>query len=84
MRVDISHPTDRPNFSIVRVGDLSLAFSYQTVIGFARRGSWILSENLWSNTTGKHLNYLGGKTGRLSRDLFEQALQIEFDILDRP
>lgn len=72
--VRIEHPTDRPNFTLVTVGDLELAFSYKTVIGFNAGDGWYLSENLWGPTTGKHLNQLPRGHGRLSRPEFEAKL----------
>lgn len=79
MDVRINHPTDRPNFTIVTVGDVQLAFSYKTIVGFNAidgRG-WVVSENLWGNTTGKHLNYLDdrGANFRVPREEFEAKLE---------
>ena len=71
----ISHPTDRANFCVVTIGDLSLAFSYQTVIGYRCRGGWTLCENEWGPTTGKHLNHLDpDRTNRVHRGDFEAGL----------
>lgn len=75
----VDHPTERPNFYIVHLGDgRSVAFSYQTPIGFHTVGEgWTVRENDWSNTTGRHLNYLddGNKADRLQGDAFELALR---------
>jgi hypothetical protein len=85
MNVSIHHPTNRPNFTIVFIGDLKLAFSYNTIIGFITdwRG-WTVSENIWSTTTGKHLNYLddGDKSNRVSRDEFTRLLNRELERLN--
>jgi hypothetical protein len=43
------------NCHIVRIGDLLILFSYETAVAFNRGGDWIASENIWSNTTGKHI-----------------------------
>lgn len=59
MNVSINHPTDRPNFTEVRVNGITLWFSYRTVVGFQADGAIVISENLWGPTTGKHLNWLG-------------------------
>lgn len=41
----------------VKIGKLTLYFSYQTVVAFAERGGeFCISENVWSRTTGRHLN----------------------------
>lgn len=76
MNVSIDHPTDRPNFSIVRIGSLGLAFSYRTLIGISVGfGPWKVSENYWSNTTGKHLNYLNDDHDqRLDTDQFSELV----------
>ena len=68
--------TQGSNFANVTVGKLELAFSYKTVIGFASGARWVISENLWGPTTGKHLNAIdGGKPkDRLSGSDFENAL----------
>jgi hypothetical protein len=61
----IKHPTNRPNFTVVTLGaaddrEMWLAFSYETCIGFMRPSwkSWILRQNVWGPTTGKHMNAL--------------------------
>ena len=58
--VSVTHPTNRPNFTILDTPDYRVAFSYVTPIGFNRLdgAGWILRRNNWSTTTGKHLNYL--------------------------
>lgn len=82
--VRISHPTDRPNYSVVTVGDLVLTFSYETVIAFYHPSTgWAVSENRWGPTTGKHLNYCPGrKSDRLPRAEFENRLA-EFEVSSR-
>ncbi len=67
-----------PNMTVVVIGELTLWFSYKTVIaarapGFGR----IVSENYWSATTGNHLNAIdgGNKKNRLKSDEFEAVLQ---------
>lgn len=65
----------------VQIGDLFLWFSYQTVVAFrdySRGGELFLSENIYSKTTGKHLNEIGRyyerTIERLPREVFEQKL----------
>lgn len=59
----------------VMIGDLELFFSYQTVVAFyTPKTGLVLSENLWGNTTGKHLNAIGDKSKRINRDDFERQL----------
>ncbi len=75
MQVAISHPTDRPNFSVVAVGPVSLWFSYRTVIAIRGDGPTFVRENDWGATTGKHLNYVdgGNKAMRLPSEQFERS-----------
>ena len=77
----IEHPTDQPNFTLVHLGevggDITLAFSYTTVVGFHVLGAgWTVHENIWTTTTNRHLNYLdqGRKGGRVDADTFARAL----------
>lgn len=51
------------NLTCVELGqNLSVWFSYSTVIAFAVPGlGRIKSENVWSRTTGKHLNSIYAK-----------------------
>ena len=76
--IRVDHPTDRPNFYIVHTPSYSVGFSYQTPIAFhAYNGEgWVVSENVWSQTTGKHLNWFdnGDKRDRLSSESFEARL----------
>lgn len=73
----IVHPTDRPNFAIVHLPNVTLAFSYETCIAFRAQLDWMVRENDWSATTGKHLNYLdaGNKADRLPSEEFESQLR---------
>lgn len=53
----------------------SLYFSYETIIGFSDGVINTICENKWSNTTGKHLSYLGHKSNRLPTKEFEKRLK---------
>lgn len=81
MSVSISHPTDRPNFSRVEVGNLTVWFSYSTPIAFHTFDSGtVVRQNQWSNTTGKHLSQIDGgdkqaKEARVTGDEFEALLK---------
>ena len=62
----------------VDIGDLTLYFSYATVVAFHASGhAIVVSRNDWGPTTGKHLNWIdGGRSAeRLSREEFEGKLQ---------
>lgn len=65
----------------VRIGNLTLYFSYKTVIAFCEGYSVTVSENVWSVTTGRHLNWIGAgdKKSRLPRAEFEEALRKTLD-----
>lgn len=59
----VPQPTiERPigsNFTIVRVMDATFYFSYETCVAFdTPEGEQVVSENVWSQTTGKHLNWI--------------------------
>jgi hypothetical protein len=60
----------RPNFTRVAIGKICFYFSYQTVVAF------YFDEDLWSTTTGKHINAVcNDKSKRLPRHEFEARLQ---------
>lgn len=65
----------KPNFTIVRVNGSKFWFSYQTIVAFHHRGSLTICENIWSVTTGKHLNWIDGDHSiRLTYDEFQTRL----------
>jgi hypothetical protein len=78
--IDIEHPTNRDNFSIVWIGHgVRVAFSYSTPIGVYVTGEgWTLRTNEWGPTTGKHLNYLDqiptSRAPRVSGEIFKDIL----------
>lgn len=64
--------------STVTLGNLSVTFSYTTPVAFQhpRTGS-VCSENVWSMTTGKHLNTVEtDKKRRVPHNLFESLLDL--------
>ena len=59
------------------IGDLTLYFSYDTVVAFRAPGQYRkVCENMWGPTTGKHLNWIddGNKAGRLESEQFAKEL----------
>ena len=73
----ISHPTDRPNFSVVTVGNFTYWFSYDTCVAFQEDGyPVIVRKNVWGPTTGKHLNYIdnGSTINRVDGKKFAEVL----------
>ena len=54
---------------------LSIWFSYKTPVAFATSGRFVIRENDWSTTTGRHLNAIDpDKSKRVSGDEFERQL----------
>lgn len=52
--------THAPNFHSLQMGEKCLYFSYETVVGFYHPAvGLVASENVWSQTTGKHINKIG-------------------------
>lgn len=71
------------NLTRIYVGDLVLWFSYETIVAFREPGQpRVVSENVWSNTTGRHLNAIdnGDKRNRVPHDVFQQKLE---DLMNR-
>lgn len=66
-----------PDCHMVVIGELLLYFSYETIVGFydPDEGKSILSENIWSNTTGKHLNNFADKSCRIPHEEFTEKLE---------
>lgn len=66
------------NFNCVEIGELELYFSYETCVAFwTPKTGLVVSENIWGNTTGKHLNWLDGgrKERRVPHSEFEKQLK---------
>jgi hypothetical protein len=66
------------NSGSVSLPNVTLWFSYKTLIAFQFDGKpRVVSENCWSNTTGKHLNAIDGgdKSSRVDRATFEKLWQ---------
>jgi len=77
MTPTIEHPTHQMNFAIVTTNGRKYAFSYSTCVAVTNAdGRWVVRENDWGPTTGKHLNWLddGNKTLRLPGGVFEEVL----------
>lgn len=61
----------------VGIGNVRLYFSYKTLIAYEdNEDGQVVSENVWSTTTGKHLNYVDGgdKKSRCKSDQFDQKV----------
>jgi hypothetical protein len=71
MRVSLEHGNS-PTLHYVQVGPLEFAFSYSTIVAFNAGNGWVKSQNVWSMTTGKHLNEIPGK--RIEHEKFQFRL----------
>jgi len=63
------------NFNKVTVNYASFYFSYKTIVAFAVYQKFYVSENIWSRTTGKHLNMLCEKKERINHSEFKKILE---------
>jgi hypothetical protein len=68
--------TIRPNLTAVQISDHVLYFSYKTLIAVSTKGELLVSENVWSQTTGKHLNEISTKGQRIPYDDFVQKVEL--------
>lgn len=70
MSVRISHPDGKADFSMVYLGDLMIAFSYETPIAFAV-GSLrdvVVRKNQFGAATERHMRHVEGPTGYTKQD----------------
>lgn len=49
------HKPQSPNVTLVQIDTVLFVFSYQTCVAILDGAEWIVSENVWSRTTAKHL-----------------------------
>ena len=67
------------NFLVVYEVSGTLRYhSYSTLVAFqTKEGRLVVCQNIWSRTTGKHLNYLDGgrKEERVSPEMFKLILE---------
>ena len=83
MEVSLLQPTTRnTKLTCVEFIDnggnwLELYFSYQTIVAFRTGGhKMVVAQNIWSNTTGRHLNEIDGgrKEDRVNPNTFQKQL----------
>lgn len=78
--MNVSFNSQAANFNTVTIGDLTIWFSYETPIAFRVIGQpTIVRQNVWSTTTGKHLNRIDGgdkiaKERRVDSETFNRLL----------
>ena len=72
MTVKLYYPNRNTKQITVEIGDLDLYFSYNTIVAFRSPFSgFVISENIWSMTTGRHLNEIDpDKTKRINNTKF--------------
>lgn len=61
--------------TLLEIGGLAVYFSYETPIAIHdnENNKWVIRENDWSNTTGRHLNYINeDKSIRIAGAEFEK------------
>lgn len=63
------------NFKAVKIGGITLYYSYDTIIGFSTPNTNLcVTENIWGTTTGRHLNMISDKKDRIPRKEFLEKL----------
>ena len=77
----IEHVDGYRHLTIIRTGTVSFGYSYKTLVAVQSglAADWVVHENIWGPTTGKHLNAIdGGSTRaqlhRLNEDQFADYL----------
>jgi hypothetical protein len=64
------------NFYRLDLHSFSFLFSYETCVAYSALTDLYISENVWSQTTGKHLNLLNpDKSIRLPNEEFNSLLK---------
>lgn len=80
--------SENGNLTRIYIGSVTLWFSYETCIAYKLPGeSRVVSENIWSNTTGRHINAIDGgtkeaKKARRPRAEFQAGLVELMDDID--
>lgn len=76
----VSIDNKKQNQTIVHIGDLSLFFSYRTIVAFRKNYKTVCCENVWKSTTGKFLNAIEpDKKARVKQVAFKKLLD---DVLE--
>lgn len=79
------HRSQNNNLTRIYLGDIVLWFSYETIVAFHVPGSRpVVAANVWSNTTGRHLNEIdgGNKSARLGPEDFRTKLDEVMTIIN--
>ena len=68
-----------PNLTKISIGYTKIYFSYEMPIAFFNSKGLVISENIWTRTTGKHLNAINDdKSIRIDNDSFVERLNSLF------
>lgn len=69
----------------VDLGSLRLYFSYDTIVAYLDDvDGLVVSENAWTVTTGKHLNWIdGGGSAKKDRVPYDEFIQVLRAAIDR-
>jgi hypothetical protein len=67
---------------LVKVGKVWLYFSFAELVAIRRGEDLVVCENVWSSTTGKHLNMLAPADKRLNKALFDELVGKVLGALD--
>ena len=65
----------------VYIGTLTLYYSYKTIVAYHDYEDGLtVCENIWSVTTGKHLNWINrDKSTRVDSDKFDEMLKLSLE-----
>ena len=65
----------------VDLGDIEFYYSYETIVAYAdTKDHLVCCENVWTNTTGKHLNWImPDKKSRTKSDKFQEMLKLAIE-----
>ena len=55
------------------VNGYQVFYSYNTAIGINNNGKLILSENVWSTTTGRHLTWIDGGSKEAKKSMIKYS-----------
>jgi hypothetical protein len=73
------------NFHRLYIGEAVIWFSYEAIIGFSLPSvGTIISTNVWSTTTGKHLNMISRTLPRVKNEEFNRLVAEHLDQLGKP
>lgn len=76
-KISVNNFGSTNNAVSVSIGELDLHFSYETLVAYwDPPDGLVVCENIWSKTTGKHLNIIDGgeKKERYKKDEFERMV----------